>query len=53
MSHYAQSFDDESEGEKCQEKDIEFLKAGEDTTESFEPAQEALNLIAFFVEGAT
>jgi hypothetical protein len=48
----AKGFDDEGEGEKAEEQDIEFLEAGEDAPVAFESAEEPFDLIALSVESA-
>ena len=50
-SHYAESFDDEGEREKAEEESVEFLEAREDAAETFEPAEEPFDLVAFLVNG--
>ena len=52
MFALSQRFDDEGEVEESEEEDIEFLEAGEDSTEAFEPPEEPLDLVALFVKGA-
>ena len=45
-------FDDEGEVEEAEEEDIEFLEAGEDSTEALESSEEPLYLVARLVKGA-
>ena len=52
MFTLAKGFDDEGEVEEAEEEDIEFLEAGEDSAEALESSEEALDFVAFFVEGA-
>ena len=52
MFTLTQRFDDEGEVEESEEEDIEFLEAGEDSSEAFEPSEESLDLVALLVEGA-
>jgi hypothetical protein len=48
----SESFDDESEVEEADEQYVEFLEAGEDSTEALEPAEQSFDLVTFLVEGA-
>ena len=45
-------FDDQGEVDEADEHDIEFLEAGEDAAEAFEPAEQALDLVAPLVQRA-
>ena len=52
MFTLTESFDDEGEGEEAEEEDIELFEPGEDSAEAFESSEQALDLVAFLVEGA-
>ena len=52
MFTLAKGFNDEGEVEEAEEKNIEFLEAGEDSAEAFEPPEEPLDLVALLVESA-
>ena len=52
MLTLSKGFDDEGEVEEAEEEDIEFLEAGEDSAEAFEPPEEPLDFVALFVESA-
>ena len=52
MFTLAKCFDDEGEVEEAAEEDIEFLEAGEDSTEAFESPEEPLDFVALLVESA-
>jgi hypothetical protein len=47
----SERFDDESEAEESEEHAVLFLEAGEDAAVTLEAAEEALDFIAFLVEG--
>ena len=51
MLTLSEGFDDQGEGEKAEEEDIEFFEAGEDAAEALEPPEEPLDLIALAVHG--
>jgi len=52
VSTLSEGFHDEGEREESEEDDIEFLEAGENASEPFQPAKVALDLIAFPVKCA-
>ena len=51
MLTLTEGLDDESEVEESQKDDVEFIEAGEDAAEAFEPAEEPLDLITLAVHG--
>ena len=51
MLTLSECFDDEGEAEEREEHAIQFLEAGEDAAVTLEAAEEALDFIAFLVEG--
>ena len=51
MLTLSKGLDDEGEGDEGEEDTVQFLEAGEDAAETFQPAEEAFDFIAFLVEG--
>jgi hypothetical protein len=43
----SECFGDQGEGEEAEEEQIQLFEAGEDAPEAFQPAEEALDLVAF------
>ncbi len=51
MLTLSEGLDDQGEIEESQKDDIEFIEAGEDAAETFESAEEPLDLIALAIDG--
>ncbi len=51
MLTLSKGFDDKGEADESKEDDIEFIEAGEGSTEALEPAEEPLDFIALAVDG--
>ena len=52
MFTLAQRLDDENESKKCEKDNVEFLEAGEDAAEAFEPPEKPFDFIPLLVQRA-
>ena len=51
MLTLTEGLNDQGEVEESQEDDVEFIEAGEDAAEAFEPAEEPFDLVTLAVHG--